>query len=65
MAQWVKGSGIAKASAQVTTVAQIQSLTQELPYAPGIAIKKKKKKKKAKLIEVKKKKKEFPFWQSG
>ena len=32
-AQWVKGSGIA--IAVVTTVAQIQSLAQELPYATG------------------------------
>ena len=31
--QWVKGSGVAAA------VAQIQSLAQELPYAAGVAIK--------------------------
>ena len=35
--QWVKGSGVA------ADVAQIQSLTWELPYASGMAIKKKKK----------------------
>ena len=31
--QWVKGSGVAAA------VAQIQSLTQELPFATGVAMK--------------------------
>ena len=34
--QWLKGSGFAAA------VAQIQSLTRELPYAVGASIKKKK-----------------------
>ena len=37
--KWVKGSGIATAVAQVTAAAQIQSLTQEFPYAVGTAIK--------------------------
>ena len=41
--QWIKGSGVATAATQVTASAQIQSLTLELPYAAGIAIKKKKK----------------------
>ena len=39
---WVKGSSIAAAAAR------IQSLTQELPCATGVATKKKKKKKKKK-----------------
>ena len=39
-AQWVKGSRVA------TAVAQIQFLARELPYAVGASIKKKKKKKK-------------------
>ena len=38
LAQWVKGSGVA------TAVAQIQSLIQELPYAVGLPKKKRKKK---------------------
>ena len=38
LVHWVKGSGIAAATAQ------IHSLAQELPYATGVAIKKKKKK---------------------
>ena len=42
--QWVKGSGVAVAMAQVTAVAQIQSMAQKLPYAMGVAIKKKKEK---------------------
>ena len=41
--KWVKGSGVAEAVAEVTAVAQIQSLAQELPYAVGMTIKKKKK----------------------
>ena len=36
--QWVKGSGIAAAAAQVTVAAQIQSLAQELPHAVSAAI---------------------------
>ena len=39
-AQWVKGSGIAALAGEATSVAQIQSLAQELPYATGAAIKK-------------------------
>ena len=39
----MKGSSIAAAVVQVTAIAQIQSLAQELPYASGVAIKKKKK----------------------
>ena len=35
-AQWAKGSGFAAAVAQFAAVAQIQSLTQELPYAMGM-----------------------------
>ena len=42
MLQWVKGSGVAIAVAQVAAAAQIQSLAQELPYAAGVAIKKNK-----------------------
>ena len=42
LAQWVKGSGVAAAVAQVTAVAQIQSLPRELPCTVGVAIKKKK-----------------------
>ena len=37
-AQWLKGSGIATAAAQVT-VAWIQSLAQQLPYAMDAATK--------------------------
>lgn len=44
-AQWVKGSRIATAVAQVAAAARIQSLTWELPYAIGEATPKKKKKK--------------------
>ena len=36
--QLIKGSGIVSAVAQVEAVAQIQSLTQQLPYAMGAAI---------------------------
>ena len=43
LAQWVKGSGIAALAGEATSVAQIQSLAQELPYATGAAIKRKKK----------------------
>ena len=53
LAQWVKGSGIAIAAAQVTAGALTQSLAWELPYAAGTAIKKKKKKKKKKIINSK------------
>ena len=35
MERWVKGAGIATTVAQVTAVAQIQSLAQEVPYATG------------------------------
>ena len=41
----LKVSGIATVAAQVIAMAWIQSLTQELPYALGAAIKEKKKKK--------------------
>ena len=44
LVQWVKRSGVAAAAVQVTAVAQIQSLAQELSYAIGVAIEKKKKK---------------------
>ena len=40
--QWVKGSGIATAVAEVTAVARTQSLAGNLSYAAGVAIKKKK-----------------------
>ena len=46
MARWVKESGVAKAAAEVTAAAWIQSLAQELPYALGEVIEKKKKKEK-------------------
>ena len=42
-AQWVKGSGIAAPAVEATSVARIQYLGQELPYATGAAILKKKK----------------------
>ena len=42
LVQWVKGSGIAAVAAQVTAVAQIQTLAWEFPYAVIAAIKKKK-----------------------
>lgn len=35
-AQWVKGSSIAAVAAQVTAVAQFQSLAQELPRVIGV-----------------------------
>ena len=38
-AQWVKGASTAIAVALVTSVARIHSLTRELPYATGTAIK--------------------------
>ena len=38
--QRVKGSGVAAAAAQVSAVAQIQSLAWEFPYGLGVAIKK-------------------------
>ena len=37
MAQWVKESGVVAAAVQITALAQIQSLVQELPYATGAA----------------------------
>ena len=46
LSQWLKGSSIASAVAQVAAAAQIQSLAQKLPYAAGVAIKSKKEKKK-------------------
>ena len=36
-AQWVKGSGIATAVAQVTAEAWSQSRPKERPYAAGVA----------------------------
>ena len=36
MAQWVKGSSIAAAAAQVAAAAQIQSLALGLSYAVGV-----------------------------
>ena len=39
--QGVKGSRFAAAAAKVAAVAQIQTLSQELPYALGVAIKNK------------------------
>jgi len=36
--QWVKGSGIAAAAAEVTAAAWIQSLVGKLPYAKGAAM---------------------------
>ena len=41
MMQWVKGSCIAIAVAQVTAAAQIHFLARELPYAVGVTIKNK------------------------
>ena len=40
--QWIKGSGVAATVAQVATMAQIQPLVREVPYATDGAIKKKK-----------------------
>ena len=45
LAQWLKESIIAAATAQVAAVARIQSLVWELPCVMGAAIKLKKKKK--------------------
>ena len=39
LAQYVKGSGVATAVAQITAAAWIQSLAWELPYTAGVAIK--------------------------
>ena len=39
--QCVKGSDVAAAVAQITAMAQVQSLALEIPYAVGAAIKKK------------------------
>ena len=41
--QLVKGSGVATAMTWVIAAAEIQSLSQELPYAVGTAIKKERK----------------------
>ena len=41
--QWVKGSGVAPAVAEITAVVQTHSLAWELPYATGVTIKWKKK----------------------
>ena len=41
--QWVEEASIVEGAAQVTAVAQIQSLALELPYLVGVAIKKFKK----------------------
>ena len=60
LAQWVKESGIDEALAYVTAMALIQSLTWELSYAAGAAIKLKKKK-----IFFNLKHQEFPSWLSG
>ena len=38
LVQWVKGSCIATAKAELVFVVQIQSLAWELPYALGVAI---------------------------
>ena len=46
--QWIKGSGIDTAMAEVASVVWVQSLAQELPYAVSIAIKFLKRKKKEK-----------------
>ena len=48
--QWVKGSSIATAVAQVTAATQIQSPAQELPYAVGAAIKIKTKQNKKTIV---------------
>ena len=40
--QWIKGSSIVAAVAQVAAEAQIQSLAQERPYDTGVAKRKKK-----------------------
>ena len=45
----VKGS---TAAAQVTAVAQRQSMAQELPYATGAAIKKKKRKENLPVLDI-------------
>ena len=39
MAQQVKDLALSLTAAQVTGVAQVQSLAQKLPYATGVAIK--------------------------
>ena len=38
LAQWVKGSSIAPAAAEVAPAAQIEYLAWELPYATGAAV---------------------------
>ena len=43
LAQWVKGAGI-------DASCSVNSLSRELPYAEGVALKRKKKKKKKKRI---------------
>ena len=62
LAHWVKGSGIATAVAQVSAVARIQPLAQELPNATGEAIKKKKKERKEKKKEIKRKSPSSLLW---
>ena len=44
LTQWDKDSELPQAAAQVTDSAPIRSLTQELPYATSVALKRKKKK---------------------
>ena len=70
--QWVKGSSIGAAGAELAMTAQIQSLAWEPSYAPGAAIKKKKKtvnptEKKINKIETKTMEeiRRFPSWRSG
>jgi len=41
--QWVKGSGVGIAAAQVAAADRIQSLAWQLPHATSVAVKKKKK----------------------
>ena len=45
MAQWVRDPGIVTSAAQAATVAQVLSLTWELPHAMGVAKKRKRKRK--------------------
>ena len=51
LVQWVKGSGVSIAAAQVTAVAWIQSLIQELPYAAGAAKERKEGKRRKKTLK--------------
>ena len=41
LAQWVKGSGVTTAVAQVSAMAQNHALVQEFPYAEAVGKKKK------------------------